>query len=121
MNNKTARWNFFTNHALVVFYLQAHPNQPLRRVAQAIGITERAVQRMVAELEVAGCLKRQKVGRQNQYLFEGDSALRHPLVAHRTVRDLLAWVEEPARADDSIDETLANWSVGEHGSEVSRQ
>lgn len=118
MESEASRWNFFTNHGHVLFYLQAHPDEPLRKVALGIGITERAVQRIVAELEEAGYLRRMKVGRQNQYTINGEAPLRHSLVAHRTVQELLDWVE-PAAAD-SLEEykALANWTVGEHGSEV---
>jgi predicted transcriptional regulator len=118
MESEASRWNFFTNHGHVLFYLQAHPNEPLRKVALGVGITERAVQRIVAELEEAGYLKRTKVGRQNQYAINGHAPLRHSLEAHRTVQEMLDWVK-PEGAD-SLDEytSLENWTVGEHGSEV---
>lgn len=120
MDFERDRWKFFTNHAHVLFYLQAHPREPLRRVASAVRITERAVQRIVAELEEGGYLIRTKVGRQNEYVIEGEAALRHPLEAHRTVQDLLDWVKVPDAASDVLEEysTLENWTVGEHGSEV---
>jgi DNA-binding Lrp family transcriptional regulator len=120
MSADEARWNFFTNHAHVLFYLQAQPKVPLRRVAAAVGITERAVQRIVAELEVGGYLQRTKVGRQNEYRIEGDAPLRHPLEAHRSVRELLDWVGAAEAEPDTVDEykVLENWTVGEHGSEV---
>ena len=113
-----SRWNFFTNHAHVLIYLQAHPDQPLRRVALAIGITERAVQRIVAELEEGGYLKRTKVGRQNKYEINGDMPLRHSQESHRTINELLDWVDRTT--GDTLDEynVLENWTVGEHGSEV---
>lgn len=115
-----ARWNFFTNHAHVLFYLRSHPKVPLRRVALAVGITERAVQRLVAELEEGGYLKRTKVGRQNEYTIEGDAPLRHPLEAHRSVRELLDWVGSSESEADPLEDykALDNWTVGEHGSEV---
>ncbi len=119
MDAQEPRWNFFTNHAHVLFYLKAHPKEPLRRVALAVGITERAVQRIVAELEEGGYLNRSKVGRQNQYSIRGDVPLRHPLEAHRSVQELLDWVNAP-EAGDPLEEykALENWTVGEHGSEV---
>ncbi|MFT5836707.1 MAG: DNA-binding Lrp family transcriptional regulator [Candidatus Azotimanducaceae bacterium] len=120
MDTQQARWNFFTNHAHVLFYLKSHPKQPLRKVALAVGITERAVQRIVAELEEGGYLIRTKVGRQNQYVIEGDVPLRHSLEAHRSVAELLTWVEAPDFGIDASNEykALENWTVGEHGSEV---
>ena len=113
-----SRWNFFTNHAHVLIYLQAHPDVTLRRVALAIGITERAVQRIVAELEEGGYLMRTKIGRQNKYEINGDMPLRHSQESHRTIKELLDWVEHTT--EDTLDEynVLENWTVGEHGSEV---
>jgi DNA-binding Lrp family transcriptional regulator len=66
----------------------------LREVAEQVGITERAVQRIVADLETAGVLEKTKVGRQNRYQIHLTVPLRHPLEAERTVGDLLARVLE---------------------------
>jgi len=120
MDAKLPRWNFFTNHAHVLFYLKSHPEVPLRRVALAVGITERAVQRIVAELEAGGYLIRTKVGRQNQYSIQGTAPLRHSLEAHRSVDELLAWVGTKDAGDGANEDekALDNWTVGEHGSEV---
>lgn len=82
-------WTFFTNHAHVLICLIRNPCQPLREVAIAVGITERAVQRIVSELEEGGYLKRSKEGRQNVYEIHTDLPLRHPLESHRNVGDLL--------------------------------
>ena len=118
MISQESRWNFFTNHAHILIYLEAHPDQTLRRVASAIGITERAVQRIVAELEDAGYLKRAKVGRQNKYEIIGDTPLRHSQESHRTIKELLDWVKPYAGSTSDEYNALENWTVGEHGSEV---
>ncbi|MGB0743096.1 MAG: helix-turn-helix transcriptional regulator [Opitutales bacterium] len=102
-------WNFFTNHAHVLICLARNPEQPLREVALSVGITERAVQRIVAELEVAGYLERERIGRQNCYFIHTQGRLRHPLEAHRTIGDLLDVVVP--RASKRLD-------VGGHGSEI---
>lgn len=52
-----------TNHARVLFSLAAQPDLRLREVAEEIGITERAVQRIVTDLEEAGILTRSREGR----------------------------------------------------------
>ena len=62
----------------------------LRQVAIQVGITERAVQRIIADLEEAGIIEREKVGRQNQYRIIADKSLRHTVESHRTIGDLLA-------------------------------
>lgn len=87
-----AAWTFLSNHAHVLIYLSGHEQALLREVADAVGITERAVQMIVADLEAAGALERTRVGRRNHYRVSGDVALRHPIEAHCTVADLLAMV-----------------------------
>lgn len=83
------QWTFFSNHAHVMICLARNPEQPLREVALAVGITERAVQRIISELEAAGYLKREKVGRQNTYTLHRDLKLRHALEENSTIGELL--------------------------------
>jgi predicted ArsR family transcriptional regulator len=64
----------------------------LREVALRVGITERAVQRIIADLEEGGFVEREKVGRQNHYRLITDRPLRHPVESHCTVGDLIALV-----------------------------
>ena len=82
-------WTFFTNHAHVMICLARNPEQPLREVALSVGITERAVLRIVAELEESGYLKRHRNGRQNTYEIHPEKPLRHPLESHCEIGDLL--------------------------------
>lgn len=91
-------WTFFTNHAHVMVSLARNPEQPLREVAQAVGITERAVLRIVAELEESGYIKRHKNGRQNTYEMHVDFPLRHSLESNCTLGDILALIV-PETAD----------------------
>ena len=83
------RWTFLTNHAHVLIVLHAQPGIVLREVAVKVGITERAVQRILHDLEEAGIILREKVGRQNVYEVVLDQRLRHPIEAHRKIGDLL--------------------------------
>ena len=82
-------WTFFTNHAHVMVCLARNPDQPLREVALAVGITERAVQRIIGDLESAGYLIRSREGRCNRYEMHPEIRLRHPLEEHCTIGDLL--------------------------------
>ena len=82
-------WTFFSNHTHVLVCLAKNPEAPLRVVAQTIGLTERAVQRIVADLEAAGVLERHKQGRQNRYTLHFEIPLRHPLEQHRNIGDVL--------------------------------
>ena len=82
-------WTFLTNHAHVLILLHAEPGLVLREVASQVGITERAVQRIVQDLETEGFLRREKVGRKNQYEVLTKKSLRHPVESHRKIGDLL--------------------------------
>ena len=87
-----ADWTFLSNHAHVLLCIAAEPEALLREVAERVGITERAVQRIVADLERAGYLSRVREGRRNRYELHADLPLRHPVEAHREVRDLIALI-----------------------------
>jgi DNA-binding MarR family transcriptional regulator len=82
-------WTFLSNHTHVLVCLVRNPDQVLREVAQQVGITERAVQRIVAELEAGGVVQRERRGRRNRYHLNLDTPLRHPLERHCTVGELL--------------------------------
>ena len=84
-----ASWTFLTNHAHVLICLSRNPTLRMRDVAQQVGITERAMQRIVADLEEGGYLTVVKEGRCNRYEVQAQHYLRHPVEAHRTVSDLL--------------------------------
>lgn len=84
-----SHWTFFSNHAHVLVCLARDSEQSLREVALKVGITERAVQRIVSDLEMGGYIEREKCGRRNHYVIHPEIALRHPLESHRTIGDLL--------------------------------
>lgn len=94
VSDTNASWTYLTNHSHVLICLAEDPTSRLRDVAQRIGITERAVQMIVADLENAGVLKRHRQGRRNHYEIRPDQPLRHPVEGHRSVRDLLRMVEK---------------------------
>ncbi|MDC3954414.1 MarR family transcriptional regulator [Polyangium jinanense] len=85
-------WTFLTNHAHVLFCLAEDPEVRLRDVAERVGITERAVQRIVTDLEGEGFVTRSRVGRRNLYEVHPDKPLRHPIEAHRDVKSLLTLI-----------------------------
>jgi DNA-binding MarR family transcriptional regulator len=87
-----ASWTFLTNHAHVLICLAGNPEMRLRDVASAVGITERAVQKIIAELEEGGLLERERQGRRNMYRIHARHPLRHPVEAHCTVQGLLRFV-----------------------------
>jgi DNA-binding transcriptional ArsR family regulator len=93
MTTSPARhWTFLSNHAHVLVCLAQDPDARLRDVALSVGITERAVQKIVDDLEDAGVVTRERSGRRNRYRLNVNVPLRHPLEAHRCVGSLLAMV-----------------------------
>ena len=85
-------WTFLTNHAHVLLCIAGEPEIVMRDVALRVGITERAVQRIVSELEQAGYLGRQRDGRRNRYSVRRDLPLRHPIERHCRVAALIDMV-----------------------------
>ena len=90
-----AGWMFLTNHAHVLLCLAKDPGVRLRDVAEQVGITERAAQRILADLESGGYVVSQKVGRRNQYRVNRMAPLRHPLEGQHAVGKLLRLIEPP--------------------------
>lgn len=74
--------------------LHNDPDIVLRQVAVEVGITERAVQRIIQDLEGGGIIERERVGRRNRYTVLVDQPLRHPVEAHRNIGDLLALISK---------------------------
>jgi len=90
-------WTFLSNHAHVLVCLALDADARLRDVAVEVGITERAVQGIVGDLEQAGVIVRERQGRRNTYRLNLESPLRHPLEAHRSISALLAMVLDQAQ------------------------
>jgi len=82
-------WTFLTNHSHVLICLARDPKLRLRDLADQVGITERAVQGIVKDLEVAGCLTRHREGRRNSYDIVSDRPMRHQVERQHLVGDLL--------------------------------
>lgn len=87
-----AAWTFLTNHAHVLLCIAREPEARMRDVADLVGITERAVQRIVADLEEGGYLERIRQGRRNRYQVRDHLPLRHPIERHEQVSSLIALV-----------------------------
>lgn len=83
------RWTFLTNHAHVVIAISRDPTLRQREIADQVGITEGAVQRILHELEDDGYVRRARVGRRNRYAVRGDRPLRHPLEAGHTIDEII--------------------------------
>jgi DNA-binding IclR family transcriptional regulator len=82
-------WTFLTNHAQVLLCIAQNSDVRLRDVAEAVGITERAAQRLVADLAAAGIIERRRLGRRNHYVINRNAAMRHAGQAEHQIGPLL--------------------------------
>ena len=85
-------FTYLTNHSHVLVALDTDPEVRVRDLATMVGITERAVQRILSDLEGAGAIKIERIGRRNRYRIQRGGRLRHPLEQHCTIGGLLSWV-----------------------------
>ena len=82
-------WTFLTNHAHVLLCLAGGEALTARELGLMIGITERAIQVILADLTDGGYLIKKKIGRRNIYTVNRKGRLRLPLESHHTVGDLI--------------------------------
>lgn len=90
-------WRFVTNHANVLACIDRDPDIRLRDIATSVGITERGAAQIVKDLEKAGYLTKSRDGRRNHYEVHADLPLRHASHRHRTVGDLMRFLETGRR------------------------
>ena len=82
-------WTFLTNHAIVLFFLAKHPLITGRELSRLIGITERSVRNIIADLESEGYIRRSKEGRRVRYKINPHLPLRHHTQKDKAIRILL--------------------------------
>jgi DNA-binding transcriptional ArsR family regulator len=82
-------WTFLSNHALVLSYIAHHPRITARELANAVGITERATRKIIADLLATGYIDKNREGRRNRYRVNPDLDLSHPIHAETAVGELL--------------------------------
>lgn len=98
MKSSGPGWTYLSNHAHTILLLWQEPDLRVRDLATSIGITERAVIRIIGELEAAGVIRRRREGRRNHYEIDGDTPLRHPLEQHVRLAQLLELLQGPPEA-----------------------
>ena len=99
-------WTFFSNYGHVLVCLARDGRARLRDVAREVGITERAVQKIVKDMQTEGFIEVRKQGRCNRYRINRRKGLRHPLESHCTVGKLLALIAERGRLPESVTERV---------------
>jgi len=100
IHTKIENWTFFSNNAHVLICLTHTPQPTAREMALQVGITERAVQRILAKLVAAGVVEVKKEGRRNYYELELSQRLRHPLESHKTIGEFIQLFNNKYQADE---------------------
>jgi DNA-binding MarR family transcriptional regulator len=88
-DNGHKTWRFLSNHTQVLLRIQRDPEARLRDIAEHVGITERAAQRIVTDLIESGYVERERVGRRNRYTINADIEMRHPAQDGHDIGELL--------------------------------
>lgn len=88
----SASWTFLTNHAHVLLCLAKNSSMRIRDIAVEVGITERAVQRIISELTDCGYISIVKEGRCNIYNIHKEKHLKHPIESHKQIIDLISLI-----------------------------
>jgi DNA-binding MarR family transcriptional regulator len=87
--SRPGSWVFLTNHAHVLLCIERDSQARTRDIAEQVGITERATQRILADLVAEGYVTRTKVGRRNNYKVNACGHLRHPIFRDLPIGPLL--------------------------------
>ncbi len=82
-------WTFLTKHALVLSLVARQPQITARELAVAVGATERAIRRIIADLDAAGYIQKKRVGRGIRYRINTGLSLRHTTHQHIEIGDFL--------------------------------
>ena len=82
-------WRFVTNHTQVLLCIARDPDVRVRTIAESVGITERAAQRIVHDLIESGFVERERVGRRNRYVIHRDERMRHRAQHDHEIGELL--------------------------------
>lgn len=88
-------WTFLTNHAHVLLCVADEPRSRVQELAERVGVTYRAVQKILSDLEEAGYLSRARDAedaRANVYTVHRSMPLRHPVESHKSIAALLTMV-----------------------------
>ncbi len=82
-------WSFLTNHSHVLVVIARNPDARQRDIAELVGLTPGAVNRIVQDLEQAGYLRHERVGRRNRYEVDLERPLRHPLECEHMLAEII--------------------------------
>jgi DNA-binding IclR family transcriptional regulator len=83
-------WPFLTSHARVLLHISHQPESTGLEIAHTVGITERAARKIIADLQEAGYLSAEKLGRRNRYRVDIQRSLGRIGERELTVGELVA-------------------------------
>jgi DNA-binding MarR family transcriptional regulator len=83
-------WTFLSNHGHVLVHLSRNSDSKIKEIAEAVGITERRAQSILAELEESGYVTITRNGRRNSYAVNSRKKFRHPAEANKPISELLS-------------------------------
>lgn len=82
-------WTFLSNHGHILVQVNRHPDLKVKEMAEAVGITERSTLSILADLEAAGYISVERIGRRNSYRVNTNKNFRHPMEAQQPISALL--------------------------------
>lgn len=89
LNGAGRNWTFLSNHGHVLICISRNPDLRVRDIADLVGITERSALAILADLEDAGYISIDRIGRRNTYKVNDDLRFRHPSEASQPISQLL--------------------------------
>ncbi|MEI7772647.1 MAG: winged helix-turn-helix domain-containing protein [Chloroflexales bacterium] len=91
-------WTFLTNHSQVLLCIARNQRMTTKEIAEVVGITERAVQRLIRDLEESAYIMRARVGRHNCYMINANQPMRHAAQGGRPIGELIDLLTPPIGA-----------------------
>jgi DNA-binding transcriptional ArsR family regulator len=84
------KWTFLTNHGVVFLHIAQNPGKTIRQISDELGLAERTVASILADLREGGYVTIAKQGKRNTYTVHPELPMRHPSTGHLAVRDFFA-------------------------------
>lgn len=88
-----SNWTFLTNHSHVLILMSLEPEITVREMSARVGITERAVLRIIGHLTEDNYVKIERFGRRNRYIVDPEKNFRHPIEANCKINSLVSLIK----------------------------
>ncbi len=86
-------WAFLTKHAIVLSLISNDPRITALEISIALGITERTIRKIIADLHAAGYIKKKREGRGVRYQIDPSLPLRQHTHRDIAIGDFLESLE----------------------------